>query len=169
MTVTVQTYLETTIDGRIIPMLKEVSAVFTPPVQRVERYVKTNAVPPFWWVWPGGVSRRKDAAQTRVFTHTVNMRLVLGYAGQTGYNGQYEGALWEWMPTVMAYFEARRSLVYLPGQQPPKADGWLLDTENVDVLDMTPLGVFEDFAHIGVELPLVLPFRNIRFAVYGGN
>lgn len=169
MTVTVQTYLEDTIDGRIIPMLKEVSAVFTPRVQRVERYVQAEATPPFWWVYPGGVSRRKDAAQTRVFTYTVNMRLVLGYAQQTGYKGQYEGALWSWMPTVMDYFEARRSLVYLPEQQPPKADGWLLDTENVEVLDMTPLGVFEDFGHIGIELPLVLPFRNIRFAVYGGN
>lgn len=169
MTVTVQTYLEDTIDGRIIPMLKEVSAVFTPRVQQVYRVVDTNAKPPFWWAWPGSVSRREDAAQTRVFTHTVNLRLVLGYAGQTGYNGQYEGMLWTVMPTVMNYFEARRSLVYLPEQQPPKADGWLLDTENVEVLDMTPLGVFEDFGHIGIELPLVLPFRNIRFAVYGGN
>lgn len=169
MTVTVQTYLEDTIDERIIPMLKEVSAVFTPRIQQVYRVVDTNAKPPFWWVWPGGVSRRPDAARTRVFTHTVNMRLALGYAGQTGYNGQYEGMLWTVMPTVMDYFEARRSLVYLPEQQPPKADGWLLDTENVEVLDMTPLGVFEDFGHIGIELPLVLPFRNIRFAVYGGN
>lgn len=169
MTVQIATYLETTIDERIIPMLKEVSGVFTPRVQQVYRYVQMEAKPPFWWVWPGGVSRRKDAAQTRVFTYTVNMRLVLGYAQQTGYKGQYEGALWSWMPTVMDYFEARRSLVYLPEQQPPKADGWLLDTENVEVLDMTPLGVFEDFGHIGIELPLVLPFRNIRFAVYGGN
>lgn len=170
MTVTIETYLEDVIDDRLIPMLKEVSAVFTPAVKQVERYVKKTANPPFWWIYPGGVARSKLAPRTRVLTYTVNMRLVLGYVEQTGYNGQLEGSLWTWLPTLITYFEARRSLVYQAGQEPPQStSGWLLDTENVELLDMTPFGIFEDFMHVGVELPIVLPFKNIRFPLYGGN
>ena len=169
MTITVETYLETVIDERIVPMLKEVSAALIPAVKQVSRFANPKLDPPYWWVYPGGVSRAKPSAQTRTYTYTVNLRLVLGYAQQTGYNGQYEGYLWTWLPTIMTYFDARRSLVYLPGQEPPGASGWLLDTDNVELLDIAPFGVFEDFLHIGIELPILLPFKNIRFAIYGGN
>lgn len=168
MTVTIATYLEDVIDERIVPMLKEVSAAFTLPVEQVTRTVNTNDTPPFWWVYTGGVSRTKPAAKTRIYTYTVNMRLVLAYDTQ-GYAGQYEGYLWSWMPTLMEYFDARRDLVYQTAQQPPGSGGWLLDVENVELLDITPFGVFQDFPHIGVEFPILLPFRNISFAVYGGN
>lgn|GEM_PF-3331568 len=164
----IQGYLDSVIDERIIPMLKEVSSVFTPQVKQARRYVEPKDNPPFWWVYPGGVTRTKPSAKTRLYTYTVNMRLVVAKAG-SGYNGQHESALWLWNPTLMQYFDERRSLVFQAGQTPPKADGWLLDTENVELSDISPFGVFEDHPHVGIEFSISLPFRNINFAVYGGN
>jgi len=166
MTMEIQGYLDSVIDERIIPMLKEVSSVFG--VKQVTRFVNPKDTPPFFWVYLGGVSRTKPSAKTRVYTYTVNMRLVVGYS-TSGYAGQHEGKLWFWLPTLMQYFDERRSLVFQAGQTPPKADGWLLDAENVELSDISPFGVFEDHPHVGIEFSISLPFRNINFAVYGGN
>lgn len=164
MTVQIATYLETTIDERIIPMLKEVSGVFTPRVQQVYRYVQMEAKPPFWWVWPGGLDTTLLASNRYAEIATVTLRLVLGYAGQTGYNGQYEGALWQWLPTVNRYFQERRALVYQTGQAVPDH----LEPKGVVVGNFTPLGVFEDFGHIGTETAITLPF-SFYITPYPGN
>lgn len=164
MTVTIETYLEDVIDDRLIPMLTEVSAVFTPAVQQVERYVKMTSKPPVWWLYPGGIQTVQLASNRYAELATVNMRLILGHAGQTGYNGQLEGELWTWLPTVNRYFQARRALIYQAGQSAPDH----LEPKGVVIGDFTAFGVFEDFGHIGTETALTLPF-SFYITPYPGN
>ena len=164
MTVTIATYLEDVIDERIVPMLKEVSAAFTLPVEQVTRTVNANDTPPFWWVYTGGLSPSLVAAARYTELVTVNLRLVLAHAKQTGYEGQYEGYLWTWLPTVSRYFQERRALVYQAGQSVPD----YLEPKDVAIGDFTPFGVFDDFGHIGVETVLTLPF-SFYITSYPGN
>lgn len=165
MSVTIETYLETVIDERIVPMLKEVSASFSRPVEQVERYVKMSSKPPFWWIYPGGIQTVQISAGLYAEITTVTMRLILGNAGQSGYNGQLEGDLWKWLPTVNRYFQERRGLVFQPGQSLPDH----LEPKGVVVGDFTPLGLFEDgTGQIGTETTLTMPF-SFYITPYPGN
>lgn len=165
MTVTVETYLETVIDERIVPMLKEVSAALTPAVKQVSRFANPKLDPPFWWVYPGGLALTSVTHGRYTEIASINLRLVLGYAQQTGYNGQYEGYLWQWLPTVSHYLLERRGLVFQAGQSAPDH----LEPKDVLVGDFTPFGVFEDSTlHLGTETALTLPF-SFYVSPYPGN
>lgn len=143
---------------RDLEMLKRVSLelepVFKRKIDKVRDFSDTKVAPPCWWLYPGDMQDSLvSGAHQQVFV--VNIRLVLG-TRQASYDGVFNRALWTAIPHVTNFFNARKSLVYDPDEDPdpPK----LLDVTGSGIALATPFGTFADNGDIGVEWQQTLPF-----------
>lgn len=154
MSVTTYTYLEDVIQDRLVPMLKEVGAVFTPPILQVTDYAELRLSPPYWWVYvpPQVIAPEKfGASQWRVDYQVITRGVVA--LTTAGFDGQYSRMLYRLLPTVLHYFHERNRLVYAGGQS-------VLDyLQHAAVTTLTGFGIFNDGSnHIGLELQHTLTF-----------
>lgn len=148
-----ETYLAVSVD-RIAAMLKQVGAEFTPRLTRVLKHVDPAAPVPCWWLFPGVMQPGAyDDEDTDIVTYTVTARLIVGDV-TTGYDGVLAEKLWTWIPTICAYFAARRELVYTADQEPPLG----LVPDGVRVRVATPYGLFANSNFVGLDLEFSVPF-----------
>lgn len=160
MTITPDTYLATAVD-RLMDGYREVLGDLTPPIRQVVDYLDTGLTPPFVWLYPGVATGTEFSHTSETQQYAVMARVVIGY-GTEGFDGRLSRALWTYLPTLRNYFMQRRALVFDSEQAPVP---WLRDDET-GFRQVSPLGLFSNLNHFGLELAHILAFTKRNEQVY---
>jgi len=163
----VETFLNDTIEQRIVPMLREVGAMFPRAVGRVIPYWTDKTPTPAWMIYPIPPMRQTYASRGETAhvhqTYTLGMRLYYApaEAGYVGVKEEFVG--WQLIPTVLEYFTARRGLCYQAAQTVP---AWL-EPNQTTITTASPFGMFPDAASVvGCEFVLSLTFQRVIQSVH---
>lgn len=133
--------------------LKTIGATWNPRVTTVTRYVDTGLTAPFWWIFPSITLSEPIGSEMQRIPFVITFRLVIG-AGTEGYDGRTEALLYQWIPDVLTFFAAHRSLRITTNSPPIR----FLDAGNVRISQTTPVGLFSGASFTGVEFQLATPF-----------
>jgi hypothetical protein len=99
---------------------------------------------------------------------TVVIRLVIGHVTE-GYRGEIEVKLYEWLPVLKSYIQARSNWLQSVAYPAP-----MEDLQQSRVINGGGLRIFQNeginSTQIGAEIPVACTFlESIDYAYYGGN